>query len=126
AKPQVTHDHPRPRDAIHLAQQPPRIRAREVMQDLRAHHDIDAAVGEWKAESIPANRVTHRVPARNCELACRVETYCPEVQATLFGNRPRTAWDVAQARSNVEQRRVASQRAESILDLVDRRADPAE
>ena len=46
APPEVTHDDSHARDTIHFAKQRQRLGAGEVMQDLGAHHDVHAPVGE--------------------------------------------------------------------------------
>jgi hypothetical protein len=55
AAPEIADDDPNARDAVHLAQQLERVGARKVVQDLGAHHYVDAVIREGKPQRITAN-----------------------------------------------------------------------
>jgi len=68
ASPEVADDDSRARDAIHLAQERHCVRTGEVVQNLRAHDDVDAPVGKGQAERVSARSEAHRTLAGSREL----------------------------------------------------------
>jgi hypothetical protein len=57
--PEVAHDDSYACDAIHLAEECQRLDAGKVMQDLGAHHDVDALIGERQSQRVTAYREAH-------------------------------------------------------------------
>jgi hypothetical protein len=55
ASSEIADDDSDPRDTIHLPQERHRVTSSKVVQDLRAHDNIDAPVGERQAQRVPAN-----------------------------------------------------------------------
>jgi hypothetical protein len=51
----VTNDHANAGDAVHLAKERQGVFAREMVQHLRAHHHIDAAVRERQPQGVGAH-----------------------------------------------------------------------
>src|SRR5205085_7713311 len=61
---QITDDDAATRDAIQLGDQLQRAIVIEVVKELRAEHDVDAAIGEGKGEGIAAHGGVHAVTRR--------------------------------------------------------------
>ena len=68
ASPEVADDDSNSRDAIHLAQKRHRVTTGKMMQDLRAHDDVHAPVGERQAQRIAAYGEAHTLSAGAREL----------------------------------------------------------
>jgi hypothetical protein len=126
AAPEVAHDHSHSCDPIHLAEKSPCFDTREVMQNLRAHCDVDAAVGEREAQRVTANGNAHRLPAGPRELENRIETDGGQLDAPPAGQLSGATGDVAEPGSYIEDRSRGRQVADYSLELVDGRAQSTE
>src|ERR1700704_2675200 len=111
---------------IHLAQQRRRFGSSEVMQNLRAHHDVDAVVGKRQVARVGTNREIHRTPAGLRELGGGIESDCRELYAVAARLLSRSARNVAESGAYIEQRGVAWHLLQRVLQFVERGADSAE
>ena len=113
-------------DAIHLPEERCRVRIGKVMQNLRAHHDVHAAVRERQMQRVPANREAHRLPAGVRELGRRIQTNSGQLQPVLAGEGSGATRDVAESGADVEERGAPREVVEGAPQLVERGAHPAE
>jgi hypothetical protein len=126
APPEIADDHSNARDPVHLAQELERVGACKVMQNLRAHHYVDAVIREGKPQRIATNGERQDTAAGAGQLERRIEPHGRQLDAHLQGNFPRPTGDVAKACSDVEQSRLRRYFLQSIPKLIDGRAQPPE
>jgi hypothetical protein len=103
ASAQVAHDHAHTSDTVHLAQQIDRIIVSEMMEKLRAHHDVDASIGERKPQGIAADGAIDGLSARARQLLGGIETEGVKLDAAFVRERACVGRYVAQTRADVEQ-----------------------
>src|SRR2546423_12099478 len=96
------------------------------MEDLRAHDDVDAAVGEGQSQRIAAHGKAHGQPAGARELERRVQADGRQVHAALLSEYSGATGDVAEARSDIEKHGAAWQVAHRLLQCVEDRAQSTE
>src|SRR5256885_16754237 len=96
------------------------------MEYLRAHHDVDAVVGEWQMPRITTDRPVQRLSTRSCQHTGGVESNGRQNYSVPRRDRPRACGNVAEAGSDVEQCCIQRQLRERVRQLVHRRADTTE
>src|SRR3954471_10152038 len=106
APPQIADDHPAPRDAIELGDEREAAVMIEVMEELGAEHEIDAAIGERKGQGIATDRVVHAMARGADENERAVDRNRSQRQATTTGDLARAPGEIGAARTDVEQRRL--------------------
>ena len=128
---QVAHDHAVARDAVELAEQGRELGAGEVVEDLRAEHDVHAPRREGERERVARHRVPDPLSRDARERLGRVEADGAQGKPRALGERVRGLGEVAVTRADVEQRdrrgRVpARQRAQRVVEREQRGAAAAE
>src|SRR5437773_9545164 len=88
-----------------------------MMQDLRAHYDIDAVVGEGKSERVPAHGVVVATTIALDEHTRDVEADRSQCHAARGSGSAGGSGDVGCSGSNVEQHRTFRQLSEHRLEL---------
>lgn len=106
APPQIADDHPASRDAIELGDEREAAIVVEMMEELRAEHDVDAPVGERKGEGVGTDGVVHAMPCRRDETERAVDRDGAERESTAARDLPCPPWKIGASRADVEQRRL--------------------
>src|SRR3954469_16779937 len=80
---QVAHDHVAASHAIELAEHARDLAVVEVMQELRAGHEVDAVVGKGQGERIGARAAVQRAPTDATEALRTIDAEHDERHAPL-------------------------------------------
>jgi hypothetical protein len=126
ASSEVADDHPHSRHAIHFPKKSQSIRPSEVMQHLRAHHDVDALIRKGQTQRMRADRIVQRAAARAHEHGRGVYANRPQLDPISARHLSRATRDVSESGSNVEQRCLPWQTPERVTQLLDGRVQPTE
>jgi hypothetical protein len=65
ASTEIADDHAHSRNAVHFPYERHGVAVSEVMEHLRAHHDIDRRVSEWQVQCVAAHGEIERGTARD-------------------------------------------------------------
>src|SRR5918996_2658917 len=118
----VAHDHADARYAVELTKQAGAIITAKVMEQLRAHHDVHRPVCHGERERIGAYDWKRIHPRGDHERIARVEPHRLNGDSSPCRTLTHASGDVAQSRSDVEQRqprtRMSGKRlAEDVVQL---------
>jgi len=103
--PEVAHDHRTPRHAVHLAQHEVDLVILEVVQHLRARHDVDACRREGQPSRVAADARVEHLARQGGERRRLVEAQRVEPDSFSRRQPPRPQGYVRKAGAHVEQRR---------------------
>ena len=102
ASSQIADDHPSSRDAIELRDEGKAAIVVEVMEQLRAEHEVDAAIGEGKGEGIGTDGVIHAMARRGHEAERAIDAYRAEGKSTTPGDLTRAPGKIGATHTDVE------------------------
>jgi hypothetical protein len=102
------------------------IRTGEVMQNLRAHYDVDTPIGERETQRVSTHGEGHRSPAGARQLEYRIQAHRREVYPFFGCEALRVGWYVAESGPDVEEGGAAWKLTDGVVELVDRRAQSTE
>src|SRR4051812_36529046 len=106
APPQIADDDPAPRDAIELGDEREAAIVIEVVKELGAEHEIDAAIGKGEGKGIATDGVVHAMARGSDQTERTVDGYRSQRQATTTRDLARAPGEIGAPRTDIEQRRL--------------------